>query len=180
MRTRLVVAAALSAAVGLTSVALAQGLGKPKTVSTVVNVSEFAGGDWIGQDSGFTLQGETVTITGAGKTSCGGGPDNCVFTPDGILLDNNTGPYTADGSFLAPGLPIMSLIARVGTSGPWTFIGAGPTTLSGTGDIYFAVNDNYFPDNAGGFTATISITCYPGKGLGDSNHTHCGPPGQNK
>jgi len=180
MRKRLCVAVALSAAVGLSPFVLAQGIGKPRTVSTTVDVSEFAGIDGVGQDSGVTLDGDTVTITGSGTTSCGGGPNNCVFNADGILLDNNTGPYTADDTFLAPGLPTMSLVARVGTEGPWTLIGEGPTTLSGSGDVYFAVNDNYFPDNAGGFVATISITCYPGKGLGDANHTHCGPPGQNK
>lgn len=60
-----------------------------------------------------------------------------------------------------------------------TSVGAGPTELTGSGEVYFAVNDNYFPDNYGtGYDVTISYVCYPGNGNGDANHYHCGPPGQ--
>jgi hypothetical protein len=56
-------------------------------------------------------------------------------------------------------------------------VGSGPTTLSGTGELVFAVNDDLFWDNAGSFTVTVSYECWPGWGYGDEKHTHCGPPG---
>jgi hypothetical protein len=62
-------------------------------------------------------------------------------------------------------------------------IGSGPTKLSGKGVLVFAVNDDLFPDNTGGFTATVSVAapgpedCYPGWGYGDDKREHCGPPG---
>ena len=56
-------------------------------------------------------------------------------------------------------------------------VGTGPTTLSGTGELAFAVNDDLLVDNAGSFTVTVSYSCWPGWGYGDKNHTHCGPPG---
>jgi hypothetical protein len=66
-------------------------------------------------------------------------------------------------------------------------VGTGPTTLSGKGELVFAVNDDLFGDNSGGFLVTVSYkepgvtrTCWPGWGYGDDNHEHCGPPGQLK
>ena len=60
-------------------------------------------------------------------------------------------------------------------------IGSGPTTLSGTGALAFAVNDGLLSDNVGSFTVTVSYACWPGWGYGDvENHTHRGPPGLEK
>jgi hypothetical protein len=56
-------------------------------------------------------------------------------------------------------------------------VGSGPTVLSGTGALVFAVNDDLLVDNAGSFTVTVSYSCWPGWGYGDVNHDHCGPPG---
>ena len=53
-------------------------------------------------------------------------------------------------------------------------VGRGPTTLSGTGEVVFAANDDLFPDNTGNFV--VSYECRPGWGHGDDNHLHCGPP----
>ncbi|MGW2744381.1 hypothetical protein [Streptomyces sp. NPDC001450] len=61
----------------------------------------------------------------------------------------------AGSDFPLPGVPAWSLIARIG-NGPWHYIGAGPTTLVGTGELYLAVNDNVDSDNSGSFTATIT------------------------
>lgn len=59
-------------------------------------------------------------------------------------------------------------------------VGTGPTTLFGKGKLVFAVNDNNFRDNTGGFVVSVSYEelCWPGWGWGDDNHVHCGPPGQ--
>lgn len=61
----------------------------------------------------------------------------------------------AGSDFPLPGVPAWSLIARIG-NGPWHYIGAGPTTLVGSGELYLAVNDNVDSDNSGSFTATIT------------------------
>ena len=82
----------------------------------------------------------------------------------------------AAGGFPLPGAPAWGLVGRVG-GGPWVQIGTGPTRLSGTGELVFAVNDDLLADNSGSFTVTVSYSCWPGWGYGDENHTHCGPPG---
>ncbi|MGW1027303.1 hypothetical protein ACWD4J_27035 [Streptomyces sp. NPDC002577] len=61
----------------------------------------------------------------------------------------------AGSDFPLPDVPAWSLIARIG-NGPWHYIGAGPTTLVGSGELYLAVNDNFNSDNSGSFTATIT------------------------
>ena len=49
----------------------------------------------------------------------------------------------------------VALIARVGT-GSWQLVGSGPTLITGTGEIEFAVNDA----PAGGFTDNVASTHY--------------------
>src|SRR5262249_41407580 len=48
-------------------------------------------------------------------------------------------------------------VGRLGTSGPWTEIGAGPQTLNGTGELYLAMNDQLgaFGDNSGSVQVAI-------------------------
>ena len=91
--------------------------------------------------------------------------------PDGSPAD------LATGGFLLAGVPAWGLVARAG-SGPWTQVGSGPTQVSGTGDLTFAVNDDAPSDNTGGFVVLFSYDCYPGNGNGDQQHYHCGPPGK--
>lgn len=135
-----------------------------------------------GADTGLVVaDGATVTVTATG-TVCPGGGFACV-TPDGDPTRDTT--QSGYGGFLLPGAPAWGLVARVG-SGPWVHVGSGQTTLSGNGNLVFAVNDDYFGDNWGTFTATVSVStseapepssCKPGWGYGDENHDHCGPPG---
>jgi hypothetical protein len=115
-------------------------------------------------------QNATVTATGA---VCPWGTSVCVGP-------NGGSSAIAGSGFLLSGVPSWGLVARVG-SGPWVHVGSGPTKLSGSGVLVFAMNDNYYPDNTGTFmvTVTLSNACYPGHGYGDTNHQHCGPPGQN-
>ncbi|MFC9629356.1 hypothetical protein ACFTY8_08680 [Streptomyces mirabilis] len=61
----------------------------------------------------------------------------------------------AGSDFPLPGVPAWSLVARIG-NGPWHYIGEGPTTLVGSGELYLAVNDEFNSDNSGSFTATIT------------------------
>ena len=133
-----------------------------------------------GVNTGLVLKkGQTVTVTATGTV--------CYF-PTGPLCvspEGDLGVNTSTG-FVLPGATGIALIGRVG-SGPWVEIGSGPMPLSGKGELVFAVNDIYFPDNTGSFEVTVtyeasgaSRTCWPGWGYGDLNHQHCGPPGQEK
>lgn len=116
--------------------------------------------------------GKSLTVTATGTVCPGTG--FCV-SPAGYPSETT---QSAFGGFVLPGAPAFGLVARVGT-GPWVEIGSGPTTLSGNGVLVFAVNDDFFVDNVGSFTATVSYqyVCWPGWGYGDKNHEHCGPPG---
>ncbi len=131
-----------------------------------------------GFDTGFGVKDGlpvTVTATGTVKCTAEGFNEFCIVGPDGDPdFDTTTSPL---GGFLLPGAPAWGLVARAG-DGPWTHVGSGPTELTGNGNLVFAVNDDLYPDNLGSFTATVSYFCYPGKGNGDQNHYHCGPPGQ--
>jgi hypothetical protein len=142
----------------------------PTTVSTTYTV---AGGSVPGASTGLVLtSGMSVTVTAAGAV-CPFGDSFCPG-PGGYTPWDTT--HSSYGGFTLPGAPAWGLVGRVG-SGPWVQVGTGPTSLSGTGELVFAVNDDLFVDNAGNFAVTVSYTCWPGWGYGDANHTHCGPPG---
>ena len=141
----------------------------PQTVSTTYTVP---GSAVPGLTTGLMLTGNSVTVTATGAV-CPFGNSYCPG-PDGNATWNTT--TSAFGGFPLPGAPAWGLVARVG-SGPWVQVGSGPTSVSGTGALQFAVNDDLLTDNSGSFTVTVSYACWPGWGYGDKNHTHCGPPG---
>lgn len=162
--TLVVVATALVAAAHASA-------GAPKTITQTYTV----GSSTVpGVSTGLILKtGMSVTVTGAGSF-CPFGLFGSCFGPNGTTSQNTT--TSGFGGFVLPGAPAWGLVARVG-SGSWVQVGTGPKTLTGTGELVFAVNDDLFADNAGSFTATVSYSCWPGWGYGDQNHTHCGPPG---
>ena len=122
-----------------------------------------------GVSTGLVLKdGQQVTVTATG-TMCPWGNAYCVG-PDGNASWATTDSWY--GGYLLPGAPAWGLVGRVG-NGPWVQVGSGPTTLSGTGEVVFAANDDLFPDNTGNFV--VSYECRPGWGYGDDNHLHCGP-----
>ena len=127
-----------------------------------------------GVHTGFTVKPNApVTVTGAEAVCPFGGNSFCPG-PDGYPFDTTSSSF---GGFVLPGAPAWGLVGRVG-NGPWVQVGGGPTTLEGSGELVFAVNDDLFSDNTGSFTATVSYTCYAGEGHGDRNHYHCGAPGR--
>ena len=135
--------------------------------------------DQPGLNTGLVLKKGSVTVTATGEV-CAYYSMRCV-SPDGDPSVDTT--QTSLGGFVLPGAPGYGLVGRVG-SGQWVQVGSGPTKLSGTGELVFAVNDDLFDDNTGGFMVTVSNkksgvsrTCWPGWGWGDDNHVHCGPPG---
>jgi len=157
------------AAIALAAAAQA-GAGGPGTVSAAYTVD---GLSVPGVTTGLLLrQGQVVTVTASGAV-CPFGDAYCPG-PAGNSAQDTTS--TSFGGFPLPGAPAWGLVGRVG-GGQWVQIGSGPTMLSGTGALEFAVNDDLLSDNVGSFTVTVSYACWPGWGYGDRNHTHCGPPG---
>jgi hypothetical protein len=140
--------------------------------TTVSNTYTVGGGSIPGASTGLVLtNGMTVTVTATGAVCPGVG---FCPGPDGYAPWDTT--QSSFGGFTLPGAPAWGLVGRVG-NGPWVQVGSGPTTLSGTGELAFAVNDDLLVDNSGSFSVTVSYACWPGWGYGDENHTHCGPPG---
>jgi hypothetical protein len=141
--------------------------------TTVSNTYTVGGKTVPGVSTGLVLTtGMSVTVTATGAV-CPFGTGFCPGPNGYAPWDTTTSSY---GGFVLPGAPAWGLVGKVG-SGPWLQVGSGPTTLSGTGQLVFAVNDDLLSDNTGSFTVTVSYACWPGWGYGDNNHTHCGPPG---
>ncbi len=121
---------------------------------------------------GGTLSaGQQVTVAASGLVQRG-----AAFAPNG---PGGTGPGLCDGTCLLAGAPIASLLARVG-GGPWQLVGAGPTTFTAAsaGLLEFAVNDNVFTDNTGGFQATVvwGATATPTVTIGNWAQIYDGTP----
>lgn len=96
--------------------------------STVTNAVPFL--------TGIVLDGQSVVVTCSGTVDFGGGsPSPC----DGVTGYGGTPLILGTGSNSTPYMTI-ALIARVGT-GPWQLVGSGPTLITGTGELEFAVND---------------------------------------
>ena len=155
-------------------------LGGAAGQTTVTSVYTVDGQAVLGLDTGLVLTGGmSVTATAAGAVCAGNG---LCPGPNG-----DASYYTANssyGGFVLPGAPAWGLVGRVG-NGPWVQVGSGPTTLSGTGTLVFSANDDYFWDNGGSFTVTVTLStvtlspaCFPGWGHGDAKHPHVGPPGR--
>jgi hypothetical protein len=107
-----------------------------------------------GVDTGIYLAtGEGATITATGTASCTAN-EACAN-----LNANGGAPLATSPPFMDPNAPAYSLVGEVG-SGPLTFIGVGPTTVQGPGELLLGYNDNIgdYYDNSGGFTVTIE-TC---------------------
>jgi hypothetical protein len=110
-----------------------------------------------GVDTGIDLApGEGAMITATGTATCTQGVD-----PACNNVDANGGGSAAGQSppFMDPNAPAFSLDGEVG-SGPLTFIGTGPASVQGPGELRLGYNDvvGEYYNNGGGFTVTIE-TC---------------------
>jgi hypothetical protein len=128
---------------------------QPSSVSIIVPGNQ----PWTA--TGVNLkQGELFSVTASGGVafSAGSPPEGPGGDPHDCLTLAN-GPYGWRAQpFLANNLPCFSLLGRVGERGPIFEIGKGKTLKSqSSGELYLGVNDNFFPDNSGSWTANISV-----------------------
>ena len=107
-------------------------------------------------DAGLSSPGQ-VTISATGSVNIADNPN----------FGQNVGPNgdpNGQCDCFQPSLPAYSLIAQIG-NGAWQEVGAGPTTLSGTGEIFLAVNDSDYSDNSGRWTASVAGATAPKRTL---------------
>jgi hypothetical protein len=127
----------------------------PGTAGGAATVNPVSAGGTAPVNSGvFLYVGDSLSITATGTVSW---YNAGAASPGGAL--------GCQGDFLAQcPVPGISLIARIG-SGPWQFVGSGPTLLTAAtpGVVEFAVNDNDYGDNGDGWSVTV--TPQPAKGL---------------
>lgn len=156
MRKLLLTFVALGAIISLLSmpVAAAEPTGSRTfyVPATAGGGTEILGGvPWV--ETGMTLKPGMpvlVTVTGLWQ-SC---PERrCTTTANGLDVRQ-----VWDCPFIAPDVPIFSVIGQVGERAP-VFVGSGPTRVGGAGALRFAINDCYFGDNIGGFNVTVTYLC---------------------
>ena len=105
-----------------------------------------------GVDTGVHLaRGEVAIINATGTANCLTGTATCTN-----LGPNGGQPLNVSTPFFDPNAPAYSLVGEAG-GGPLTFVGAGPTTVRGPGELRLEYNDQIgsYSDNSGGFTVTI-------------------------
>jgi PA-IL-like protein len=111
--------------------------------AVVVNAAE----QW--QDSGVVVRaGQTVYFAASGRVRWGPGRQD---GPDGERNSprNDARPM--------PNRPAAALIARVGESNDYFFIGddTGPIRVRGNGRLYLGINDDFLRDNSGSFRVIV-------------------------
>ena len=113
------------------------------------------------QDSGVSLTaGTVVTMTASG--TIGGVPDS--GSPAGSPWPACVPPTEmfSYGPLVQNGLPCWSLIGKFGTTGQPFEVGTDSTITSPGGELYLSVNDNYFADNSGSWSAHIAASSLVG------------------
>lgn len=125
--------------------------------TTVVSVA--GANPWT--DTGIALHvGDSVSISATGTIYIAGSDPG--KSPDGAV--GCIGP--ADGSippgpFLTPGLTCFSLVGRIDTGTPFEVGASNSFQVATAGELYLGVNDNFFGDNSGAWSASVTITSPP-------------------
>jgi len=98
------------------------------------------------------VRGQTYTITASGIANFSSGNPNTNVSPAG---DGRPACF-ADPQPIAPGLPCMSLVGKIGPAGTPFYIGpAKRFVASAAGELFLGMNDNLFGDNSGAWVANV-------------------------
>jgi hypothetical protein len=102
-------------------------------------------------DTGIDVTaGATISVTASGSASFAVGSGNS-YTPAG-----EPGRIGTE-AMVAPGLTANMLVARIGNGVPFA-VGTGLTwQAAASGRLGLGVNDDYFGDNSGSWTAAITV-----------------------
>ena len=152
----LVRAVGLAVAPMLVVAGLATGAGPAQAQATTITVEVPAGSE-TGVATGVTLaSGDRVAITARGVAQTN--PAFPVTGPDGLYPDGGSGPCPFGEFPCLAQTRASALIGKVG-DGLWTYVGNGPTVLTGVGAVLLAYNDapGFFGDNSGGYTAVLTV-----------------------
>jgi hypothetical protein len=114
-------------------------------------------------DTGLQVsEGQTVSISATGDLNwctghCPAG-QNPPASPGGMPWNQFQTACTAIGQqFVAPGLPVWSLLGKIGDGQPFE-VGTQTTfQASSSSELYLGVNDCYYGDNSGSWTATVTL-----------------------
>ena len=152
----LVRAMGLALAPLLVATGLTAGAGPAQGQVTTITVVVPAGAE-AGVPTGVTLAaGDRVAITASGVAQTN--PEFPVTGPDGLYPDGNSGPCPFGEFPCLAETRASALVGRVG-AGQWTYVGSGPTVLTGVGDVWLAYNDapGFFGDNSGRYEAVLTV-----------------------
>ncbi|HWX96600.1 MAG TPA: hypothetical protein VNZ01_07080 [Solirubrobacteraceae bacterium] len=156
--TRSVVAGVLAASAAVLTVLA---LGLPSAIATETPVTVAANKEFT--DTGLALTaGEKVTIEASGTIKFS---SNGSASPAGLKFSQKSGAgatcgtvaYSGGTPFLVPGANCWSMVFKIGTSGV-----AFPTgtkisfTSPVAGELFLGVNDNFYGDNSGSWTAKVT------------------------
>jgi hypothetical protein len=106
-------------------------------------------------DTGLSVSsGDTISITASGTIFIAGSDPG--KTPSGA--PGCTAANSPTDTWVAPGLTCWSMIGRIGDNTAFE-VGTGTSfTAASSGELFLGVNDDFFGDNAGAWTADITIT----------------------
>jgi len=108
-------------------------------------------------DTGIALSsGQHVTITASGQLNYFGGES--VNAVGYKFSQHNCGKFAYQNTpaFTDPGVNCWAMVMRIGTSGPVFPTGNKITLVAPVaGELYLGVNDDFYSDNSGGWTAKI-------------------------
>lgn len=153
-----VAAAAVAALSGATVVTVA--LGSAPATATPTTVTVPAGTPWT--DTGVSVAtGQSITIAMSGTIdylpSTPSGPGGKGFASGDCGYNQYINPPGSTYPFQAYGVKCWGSLFKIGSTGIPFPTGTSTTfTAPVSGELYIGINDNYFPDNSGSFTATIS------------------------
>jgi serine/threonine protein kinase len=134
--------------------ALSAALGSPIVRSVSIRLP--GGQPWT--DTGLDLaEGQTVRLSASG-TIVFSRTDPRPEGPNGSGVACYQNGNTFAVPFVAGDLPCHSLLGRIGSSGRIFEIGAERQfRAAGSGRLYLGINDNFFPDNTGSWTAEVTV-----------------------
>ena len=119
--------------------------------------------------SGVVVDGVTndVVVTASGEWNIGG----THFLGDAFGPEGSPNTEYRETCMLVTDVPFGTLVGTLDGGETWFAIGAGPTTVTGAGDLGLAANDcmgpngigdwRYYTDHAGSVTVTITSTPRP-------------------